>query len=266
MHQPDPRGASDEDAVRLDLADAYAELQRLVLAATEVVAFLDGLVGLAAEVVPGSHAGIILQHDHHDDQVAGSDAVALRMDETRYLRGRGPSLQALRTSQRVHVVDVSVEERWAGYSAYALGNGVRCVVALPLVDRETRGVLSLFGESVGCFTDVDLARAQAFAQQAAVALTIVERQASHLALDEQLREAVASRAIIDQALGILMYAEQIDSHQAFEVLRRASQSSNRKLRFVAADLIRSMTGHAPRPPRPLTDRQHPPGRERPQGP
>ena len=57
-----------------------------------------------------------------------------------------------------------------------------------------------------------------------------------------------------QALGVLMHAERISATAAFEILRRASQSNNRKLSVIAAEVVRSMTGHEPEPPRPLSDR------------
>lgn len=73
-------------------------------------------------------------------------------------------------------------------------------------------------------------------------------------LDEQLREALATRAVIDQALGIVMFSHKIGAGSAFEILRHASQTRNRKVSAIAADLIETMTGHPPEPPRPLSER------------
>ena len=54
---------------------------------------------------------------------------------------------------------------------------------------------------------------------------------------EHLHAALTTREVIGQAQGILMERERISAGQAFDVLRRASQHLNRKLRDVAQDLV-----------------------------
>ena len=46
-----------------------------------------------------------------------------------------------------------------------------------------------------------------------------------------------TREIIGEALGILMERERISANQAFDILRRASQHLNIKLRDIAQDLV-----------------------------
>ena len=104
-------------------------------------------------------------------------------------------------------------------------------------------------------TAPDIARGEAFTAQAATALTILLRHATHPVLDDERREALATRATIDQALGILMATRKIGAHEAFEILRHASQTTNRKVSTIAAELIETTTGRPPEPPRPLTQRR-----------
>jgi hypothetical protein len=54
----------------------------------------------------------------------------------------------------------------------------------------------------------------------------------------QLREALASNRRIGMAMGIAVRQLNVDEDEAFDVLRRISQESNRKLRDVAEDIIR----------------------------
>lgn len=239
----------------LDLAAAYAELQNLILDGPDVTDFLDELTVVAAAIVPGTHCGITLRRDGEIATVAHSDAVAMRLDEIQYSRGRGPCLEAMRQGARIEVPDMSVEERWGDYAAHALSNGIHSVFSLPLtLDGETVGALNLFATAPHAFTGPDIARAEAFTGQATTALTILLRHARHTALDDELREALATRAVIDQALGILMVTRKISSRDAFETLRHTSQTTNRKVSTIAAELIETMTGHPPEPPRPLTER------------
>jgi AmiR/NasT family two-component response regulator len=54
-----------------------------------------------------------------------------------------------------------------------------------------------------------------------------------------MRLAMESRAVIEQAKGVLMAQRGIDSQQAFEMLRDASQRYNRKLRDIATGIVES---------------------------
>jgi AmiR/NasT family two-component response regulator len=85
-----------------------------------------------------------------------------------------------------------------------------------------------------------------FAGHCAAALALSLRQADQAQVQLQLREAMASRTVIDQAMGILMAQQRCTADEAFETLRAASQHRNRKLRGVAADIIIRVSGQPPR--------------------
>jgi AmiR/NasT family two-component response regulator len=55
-------------------------------------------------------------------------------------------------------------------------------------------------------------------------------------LAEQLQVALDTRVVIEQAKGFLM-AEGCSPEEAFEALKAKSQSENRKLRDIAADVV-----------------------------
>lgn len=129
-------------------------------------------------------------------------------------------------------------------------------VSVPLVVRGVDiGVLWLFADTSRVFSEAELERLHSFTLQAAPALMLLLRQSDHLVLDDELQEAFATRAVIDQALGVLMHARRISSREAFEVLRDASQKSNRRVSAIAAEVIQALTGHPPEPPRPLSERR-----------
>ena len=131
---------------------------------------------------------------------------------------------------------------------------MRSSLSLPLaVGGRTVGALNLYSTTPNTFGCDAVDRGQAFARQASAALTIVLRNADRTVLEHQLREALAARAVIDQAVGIIMGQRRVDAAAAFAVLREISQARNRKVREVAGDLIRSVTGRPPRPSRPWAD-------------
>ena len=62
-------------------------------------------------------------------------------------------------------------------------------------------------------------------------------------LADNLRTALDTRAVIDQAKGILMQRHEPSADQAFQALATASSRTNRKVRAIAEDLVR--TGELP---------------------
>ena len=63
----------------------------------------------------------------------------------------------------------------------------------------------------------------------------------------QLRTAMASRAVIEQAKGVLMLLTGCTEQVAFDLLTHISSHTHRKVRDIAQDLVGSATGHCPLP-------------------
>jgi GAF domain-containing protein len=223
----------------------------------DVVRFLQHAAELAASVViPPAACGITLRRNGEVSTVAHSGELAIQADEIQYGRGQGPCLEALRTGTVIQVIDLATDERWPAYRSHALAHGVRSSLSLPLiVDGNSVGALNLYTPIQHEFTEAEVARASAFAAQTSIALTIVLRHADQVTLEDQLRETLATRAVIDQALGIVMGQRGCTASEAFAVLRDASQHRNRKLHEIAAELIETITGQPPQPPRPFIRRR-----------
>ena len=82
-----------------------------------------------------------------------------------------------------------------------------------------------------------VAVAQRFGDQLGLAAANVRVMASAAELARQLQVAMESRATIEQAKGIIMAANRCSPDAAFDILRRASQNRNRKLRDIASDIV-----------------------------
>lgn len=235
-----------------DLAEALAALTSMMLSTAGVDELLEHLAKLAAErVAPAAACGITMrQDDHQPATVASSGPIATYVDEIQYGGDDGPCLQSMRTGVTVLVNDLVAERRWGSYPGEALATGVRASLSLPLVvDGELRGALNLYALQPDAFGPDDLDRAERVAAQASAALTVAVRHAQQVQLTEHLREALVQRAVIDQALGILMAEQGCDPDTAFSILREASQHQNRKLRDVAAGIVKSVAGRATGPTR-----------------
>jgi len=231
------------------LAEALAELTSMMLSTAGVDDLLEDLAKLAVErVAPAAACGITLRQDQQPTTVASSGPIAAYVDEIQYGRDEGPCLQCMRTGDTVLVGDLVDEKRWGSYPGVALAAGVRASLSIPLVvDGELRGALNLYALHPDAFGPDDLDRAEVLAAQASAALTVTVRHAQQVQLTEQLREALVQRAVIDQALGILMAEHGCDPDAAFSMLRESSQHRNRKLRDVAAEIVESVAGRATGP-------------------
>ncbi|MGK5740328.1 GAF and ANTAR domain-containing protein [Micromonospora sp. URMC 103] len=209
--------------------------------------FLDQVVRVAPEVVPPAVAcGLTMRRDGGALTVASSDDLASRADEIQYGADEGPCLEALRRGRVVEVVDLREDGRWPRYREHALRLGILGSLSLPMtVDGETVGALNLYATRPAAFTDTARRQAVAFSEQATAALSVILRQADQTLLHQQLTDAMASRSVIDQALGVLMGQQRCTATEAFSLLREASQHRNRKLRDVAAEIITQVTGESP---------------------
>lgn len=222
----------------------FAELARSLLAQGDVQQTLQKIVDLAVETVRGcEHAGISFLHAGTFSTPAASDEVPLRVDAIQYETGEGPCLDAIREQEVFRTGDLRSEPRWPLFSARAQREtGITSMLCFRLfVAADILGALNLYAETVDAFDDEARAAGSVFAAHAAIALST----ALH---DEQMDEALASRDVIGQAKGILMAKEGVSAEVAFDMLRRASQGVNRKLRALAEDVAR--TGATPPARRP----------------
>jgi hypothetical protein len=115
------------------------------------------------------------------------------------------------------------------------------------------GALNLYARSAGAFGTTEVSRAQDLAKSASGAVTLALRLASYATLNDQLRSSMASRTVIDQALGVIMAQEHCTQARAFAILRAASQNTNVKLRDIAGAIVTGVSGEPPQPPPPFED-------------
>jgi len=222
------------------------ELTELLLATPSFEDYAQHIVTLAADrIVPGTAAcGLTLLVGGRATTVAASSDLATRVDEIQYGTGEGPCLAALETGDLVVVTDLQHDDRWDGYRVHALEQGVRSSLSVPIKRRDTatRGALNLYFTFPTTFDQGQVKEGLHFADKAAGALELATRLAEHATTTAQLQEAMASRSVIDQAIGIVMAQNRCSAEDAFDVLRKASQNRNVKLRVIATDVVRGVTG------------------------
>ena len=165
--------------------------------------------------------------------------VALALDDAQYAAGDGPCLTAARDHVVIRVDDTSADPRWPRFTTRALDHGVRSSLSVPLTlsRDDTWGGFNVYGTVTAGFSEEDEQLCQAFATQASIVVSNVQAYWASLELSTNLAKAMESRAVIEQAKGVLMSTRRVSADEAFDVLRQRSQQENRKLRLVAEDIV-----------------------------
>ena len=221
------------------LSEGIGELSRLLVNEESLDDTLQRVAELACETLDGADlAGVSLLRDGKPTTAVFTDLASPQVDSAQYETGEGPCLDAWRHQQVFHIESTTDDVRWPAFSSAAAEHGIRSTMSLPLSVRGNGiGALNLYSRKPAAFPQEQEALGLMFAAQASVALANAQVYDSAYRLTQQLQEALTSRAVIDQAKGILMAQHAVGPDEAFNLLRVASQRENRKLRDLAADLI-----------------------------
>lgn len=238
-----------EQSVTLD--GNWSDLAVAMFAPGSVLGTLQRIVDLAVMTVEGcDEAGIFELDGDMVVTTACTDPLVVALDTMQFDAGEGPCLDAVWGAATFYAEDLSDDTRWPRFGPAATAAGIRSLVAFPL-SAHRPGALNLYARLPLAFGAVDRAKGLIFATLAGIALSMAKDRATEEERFDNLQAALHSREMIGQAQGILMERERITAAQAFDVLRKASQHLNRKLREVAESLVE--TGETPStgPERPM---------------
>lgn len=226
-----------------DLAEVFAVIARELQAEADPERTYERVTSAALEVVKGcDHAAIsLIKRGRSIDSVAATDEVPVRADRIQYEVGEGPCLEAITAHDSFLADDLASEDRWPRFSRRAaVETGVHSMLSFRLfVEDDTIGALNLYSRQIGAFDDQARAVGAILAAHAAVAMDAAREHERA----EQVAQALQSNRRIGIAMGILMNRDLLTDEQAFELLRRASQYLNVKLRDLAEQVIE--TGDLP---------------------
>jgi GAF domain-containing protein len=216
-------------------------LSRVVLTDRTLDDTLAEITTVAKLGIPGAEAvSITLVRNDKAFTAAYDGAMSLAADELQYERGYGPCMDAGRGGVVLRIDDMRTEQRWPDYTAHILAETpVLSSLSVPLPYQGTTiGALNIYSTRPAAFASPESLRAGS--EAAEVIAVAVANADAHWQLGEQARNmrlAMDSRAVIEQAKGVLMAQRHVDADQAFEILREASQRYNRKLREIAQGIV-----------------------------
>jgi GAF domain-containing protein len=232
------------DHIPLQTSEALTALGQIVLGDEPLPQILERVVHLAAGVLPiPVDASITLIVGDEPATPAFTSPTAIALDERQYASQRGPCLDAAAGAQRIVVVDTRAETRWPEYAAAAAERGVLASMSIPLpVQSATLGALNFYAATSNAFDDQAVELAETFGRHAAVAVANAHRYEQRSKLAEQMKQAMASRATIEQAKGIIMRDRGCTAEVAFDVLVELSQQAHLKLRELAQRIVDQVSG------------------------
>ena len=227
-----PITGTREESLRV--ANVFQSLTQLEEATSEAEA-ASGLATMLAEVIaPAADISVTIGPPADPRLIDSSGVLAQRLDGLQMQADEGPCQTAWDTREKVLTPDVRKDERWPALAKLVAPTEVASVLALPVhVRDEMVGVINAYSTKRDAFAGVDLQ----IAELAAFAVgQVFHRIEGNLALRDMvtnLRQALSSRSVIDQAKGILMARHGYDADKAFAALSELSQQENVKVRDLA---------------------------------
>lgn len=241
----DPDGSGKPRRVE-DPQMAYAELSRIMLGSQPLSATLQRVAELARDVIPGVHeVSVTLIEDDKPRSVVFTGPLAVELDERQYEDGFGPCTDAAMTGQTIVVDTSDPASAYPDFSAACRRAGINHTLSTGLpVPQRIVGGMNMYATNTAPFDADAVEAAETFANYAAVAVANAALYSSTANLARQMQQAVKSRAVIDQAKGVLMGQYRYSSDDAFAALVRISQQQNRKLRDVAQQIVDEISAPA----------------------
>jgi GAF domain-containing protein len=218
----------------LDLAAAITQAARTINQPKSLEETLSAIAAAAKQSIPGfDHVGIsTIDRAKRVETKAVTDDLVWELDALQYGLGEGPCVDTLHGVDVVVAPRIRHDQRWPEWVAQAVPRGLRSQLAVRLyVDGEgTVGGLNLYSTSSDEVDAEAESIADLFATHASIAL-------GHARQRDSLNEALQTRKIIGQAIGMLMERYKLDEDRAFAFLTRMSSHQNVKLRDIAQAMV-----------------------------
>ncbi|MFC5233704.1 GAF and ANTAR domain-containing protein [Pseudonocardia zijingensis] len=215
-------------------------LAAMIVETSSLDELLVGIAELAAGAVKGAvSASMALTAPGWSRRVIASEERAIRLETLQRRHGQGPGPDALRTARPVDVPDVRIDLRWPVFAGAAAEAGLLAVRSVPMIvaDGAPVGVLTVYGAGARSFDGGAGSFVDRIAGYATLAVVGTMRDYDHTGLLARLRRALASQAIVDQAVGVVMAQRSCSAEAALDVLRTRAIERATSVQAVAEDVV-----------------------------
>ncbi|MFD4669825.1 ANTAR domain-containing response regulator [Lentzea sp. NPDC058450] len=241
--RPDPVDRLDE------ATEALAELHDAFTGEESLDDALQRVADTAARALPDADAVTVsVVTDTQPHTAAATDRDLVELDQQQYDSGRGPCLESAHELKPIRAVIGEHRDQWPEFETAAEKAGVRAYLSVPVIipasdnaEQKHVGTLNVYSYTATAFDPFDEGLMRLFTTAASATITSAQRWRRSQAQVGHLEHALASRAVIEQAKGVLMAVHSCTADEAFGMLVEQSQRANTKLREVAAKLLESVT-------------------------
>jgi GAF domain-containing protein len=220
--------------LRSDIAAALAAAARTINQEASLEETLTTIAHTAQLSVPGfDFVGIsTIDRKGNVETKAATGNLVWELDKLQYGLGEGPCVDTLHEANVVVAPRIRHDQRWPRFVPQAVQLGLKSQLAVKLyLDKEgTLGGLNMYSTTTEDIDPDAEPLADLFAAHAAIAL-------GHVRQRENLNEALHTRKVIGQAIGLVMGRYHLTEDRAFAFLVRASSHSNIKLRDIAQEMV-----------------------------
>jgi GAF domain-containing protein len=223
-----------------DVSHALTELGRLRFGEMRVDEAMHQIVRTTHRIFSVDGAGLMLADgEHHLRNAAVSDDRMQHLEDLQIRHQEGPCITSFDDKVLVGAEDLTSDPRWPSFSRAAVEHGVRAVLASPIpYNQDAVGVVAVLSlERHPWSAEAELALL-AFTDLAALLIATMLMGEQQTVLAAQLQSALNSRAVIEQAKGVLIGQQGLSANAAYERIRAQARAERRKIAVVAAELVR----------------------------
>src|SRR2546423_4908027 len=213
-------------------------------AETRLNRLLNFILETSVDVLGFDAVTVTARHDGEMSTIAATDQRLVAVDEAQYEANAGPCVSVLEPHDPILVADIATDACWPRFreSARHLGVETSLSVHVPVQMEDIGASMNFYARRPFAVSPELVSAASGYADQVAGAMTAVEAYRATATLAHHLAEAMKTRAVIEQAKGILIADHNIDADEAFNMLVKLSQNTNTKLRDVATRLVDARSG------------------------
>jgi GAF domain-containing protein len=229
-----------------DVRHALNELGRLRFGEMRVEEAMRQIVQTTHAIFSVDGAGLMLADGEHQLHTAAmSDARVGHLEELQLIHAEGPCITAFEDKVLVGAEDLASDQRWPTFTRAAIARGIRAVLASPIpYNQDAIGVVAVLSEERHPWSGEAELALLAFTDLAALLIASMMMGEQQTELTGQLQNALNSRAIIEQAKGVLIGQQGLSPHAAYEKIRAQARAERRKIAIVSAELVRSAVREA----------------------
>jgi GAF domain-containing protein len=238
--------ANDRSAVEVSAEDAHLveslrALSGLAVVDMDLPALMTKVATYAVQAIPGAEgAGLTLIAEDESETLVATTQFVREVDAIQYGMRQGPCITAASEGMTVLSHSLGDDKRWPEFGAQLDGLGVHSALSLPLIgpDRVV-GAMNIYARRRDAFDRRSADFGRRFAVPAAVTVQTALAMARARELATQFETALATRAVIDRAIGVLIASDGISSEEAERRLRAAGNGERHILLELAEEILQN---------------------------